>query len=387
MRTLIETGHGMRRTLRLLALSSAIGLSACSASAHELWFQPIPTAPGAVARLTFGDSPDAGEAERVAEIAHTRVWADGKPLAVKRLPDGLDATLAAGRPAILSAFADRGVINYMGDTFVIYLAAYSQRTPLPAGTSPSLGLRDDQLRLLLVEGTGGAPIVRATWKGEPVPDLAVQVFRKPGDAPTVVEMSGRGEMPCPPLKDGPVSLLAVVMDRTPGNREGQAYSHIRYKATLTVDVPATAADRVPPAECVTRVKEIHGGGGPWAVAGYRMGERALSVLQLPRQSFDLLVVHRCPAEVQYSCVADGLQASTGASAGKLNLKLEETSADRLATVVENRKTGRKLLFTLRPEFIESIRDLPYEKLEEEGRKAAGLSDDAMFTVSETSTNK
>ena len=76
-----------------------------------------------------------------------------------------------------------------------------------------------------------------------------------------------------------------------------------------------------------RVRAIHGGTGPWAVAGYRMGERAMKDLDLPRQSFSLGVVHRCPAKVQYSCMADGLQAATGASPGKLNLKVEEAPVE------------------------------------------------------------
>src|SRR4051794_23181590 len=97
-------------------------------------------------------------------------------------------------------------------------------------------------------------------------------------------------------------------------------------------------------ECLARVKEVHGAAGPWAVAGYRIGERALKDLALPRHSFQLSVIHRAPAQVQYSCVADGLQAATGASPGKLNLKLEEVAVERLCTTIEDRKTGRKLTF-------------------------------------------
>ncbi|HMB02756.1 MAG TPA: hypothetical protein VKP69_03330, partial [Isosphaeraceae bacterium] len=37
-------------------------------------------------------------------------------------------------------------------------------------------------------------------------------------------------------------------------------------------------------DCLTRVREIHGAAGPWAVAGYRIGERALEELKLPRHS-------------------------------------------------------------------------------------------------------
>ena len=137
------------------------------------------------------------------------------------------------------------------------------------------------------------------------------------------------------------------------------------------------------AECLARVKEIHGAAGPWAVAGYRMGERALKELGLPRQSFALSIVHHCPAQVQYSCIADGLQAATGASPGKLNLTVKEATADALKTVVADREKGRYLIFVLKPDLVASIHDLPPDRLAEEGRRIAGLPDDKIFTVAET----
>jgi formylmethanofuran dehydrogenase subunit E len=163
-------------------------------------------------------------------------------------------------------------------------------------------------------------------------------------------------------------------------------SSVLLAALLTV----VAADPVPggpaPTDCLARVREIHGGAGPWAVVGYRIGARALQDLNLPRHSFSLRVIHRCPAEVQYSCVADGLQAATGASPGKLNLKVEDAPADQLSTVVEDRETGRRLTFTLRPELTRSIRDLPFDQLEAEGGRVAQLPDDSLFRVVETRLN-
>lgn len=143
------------------------------------------------------------------------------------------------------------------------------------------------------------------------------------------------------------------------------------------------ADETAVAERLARVQAIHGAAGPWAVSGYRMGERALKELGLPRHTFSLLVIHHAPAEVQYSCVADGLQAATGASPGKLNLRVVEASAENLSTVIKDRKTGRTLTFTLQPAFIRSISDLPHDRLEAEGRRVAGLRDDEMFSVAES----
>lgn len=141
-----------------------------------------------------------------------------------------------------------------------------------------------------------------------------------------------------------------------------------------------AGDDAVVAERLARVREIHGAAGPWAVAGYRMGERALKELGLPKHAFTLQVVHRCPAQVQYSCVADGLQAATGASPGKLNLRVEEATAEAMRTVIRDQKSGRVLTFTLKPEFIRSVTNLPHDRLEAEGRRVAGLSDDDIFTM-------
>jgi formylmethanofuran dehydrogenase subunit E len=143
-----------------------------------------------------------------------------------------------------------------------------------------------------------------------------------------------------------------------------------------------AGDDAAVAERLARVREIHGAAGPWAVAGYRMGERALKELGRPKHAFTLRVIHRCPAQVQYSCVADGLQAATGASPGKLNLRVEETTAEAMKTVIRDEKSGRVLTFTLKPEFIRSVTDLPHDRLEAEGRRVAALSDGEILSVAQ-----
>jgi hypothetical protein len=216
-------------------LLAAVSISIANPSAfgHELWFQPKQK-DAAFVRLTFGDTPAPGEAERVAEIARTKVWADGVALEVSRLPDGLQAQLPARRPAVLSAFADRGVVDYKGDSFVILLAAYAQTRPVESDEIRHLGLGDDQVRLLLITRQGHTPMVQALWKGEPVAHAAVEVFRIAGGKPEEVRTNSQGEIPCPDLKAGPVYLLIVVLDKTPGKRGGRDYTHTRYKATLTL---------------------------------------------------------------------------------------------------------------------------------------------------------
>jgi hypothetical protein len=218
------------------------------------------------------------------------------------------------------------------------------------------------------------------WKGKPAAEASVKFFHGHGD-PTEVRTDSRGEVACPDLREGPWSLLVQVVDKSAGKREGRDYSEVRYKATLSIGAEAAFGPAV--AACLARVKEVHGAAGPWVVAGYRIGERALKELGLPRQSHDLEVVHRSPAEVQYSCIADGVQAATGASPGKLNLRIEEATREDLRTVIRDKKSGRTLTFTLKPEFARSIADLPMDRLEAEGRRVAALPDDTIFQVAES----
>ena len=211
--------------------------------------------------------------------------------------------------------------------------------------------------------------------------MDVKIFHGGRRDSTEPRTDARGEAPCPDLREGPWSLLVQVVDKKPGKRDGRDYSEIRYKATLAISPEAAYGPAV--AACLARVKEVHGAAGPWVVAGYRIGERALKDLGLPRHSHDLEVVHHCPLKVQYSCMADGLLAATGASLGKLNLRIEETTVSGLKTLVRDRERGRRLTFTLKPEFVRTIADLPLDRLEAEGRKVASLPDNLIFSVSES----
>ncbi len=365
-------------------LAAAVALTAVTMSpearSHEMWLHVRPGADPAVIRLTFGDGPDLAEAERVAEIANAKVWAGGRPLEVRRLPDGLEAQLPPGGSAVVSASADRGVVTHGAQSSIVYLAAYAQTRAIESEQAASLGLGDDQARLLLFSRDNGPPVVRATWKGKPAANVAVTVFHAPS-APVEVRTDARGEIPCPDLREGPWSLLVQLVDNTAGKRDGREYSAIRYKTTLAISAEAAFGPAV--AACLARVKEVHGAAGPWAVAGYRIGERALKDLKLPRHSHDLEVVHYCPLQVQYSCMADGLSAATGASPGKLNLRIEESAAADLKTLVKDRERGRRLTFSLKQEFMRSIADLPLDRLEVEGRRVASLPDEAIFTVTES----
>lgn len=132
---------------------------------------------------------------------------------------------------------------------------------------------------------------------------------------------------------------------------------------------------------LAEVARVHGGAGPWAVAGYRMGAFALRELGLERGSFDLEVVHYTPREVQYACIADGASAATGASMGKLNLSLTEAPAPETRTTYRRRSAGGKAV-TLRitKAFAARFIDVPRERLAGAGREAMQLPESDVFEV-------
>lgn len=126
------------------------------------------------------------------------------------------------------------------------------------------------------------------------------------------------------------------------------------------------------------IRSVHGGAGPWVVAGYRMGNYALGRLGLPRGSFDLEIVHHSPAEVQYSCIADGAAAATGASLGRLNLSMQPAEAAQTRTTFRNRRTGASLTLQATSDFAQRFLDVPRSELAAAGAEVLHLPDAAIF---------
>lgn len=130
------------------------------------------------------------------------------------------------------------------------------------------------------------------------------------------------------------------------------------------------------------VARIHGGAGPWAVAGYRMGAYAMAKLGVERGSFDLEILHQSPRQVQLTCIADGAAAATGASLGKMNLSLAEADEAHLLTTYRRKSTGASLSLRPSPAFKARFRDVPRADLPAAGRVVLGLPDAEVFEVVE-----
>lgn len=131
---------------------------------------------------------------------------------------------------------------------------------------------------------------------------------------------------------------------------------------------------------VSRLMLLHGNVEPLAMAGYRMGEAAMSKVLLKRGSLEAEVVFHGPAAMPLSAVIDGVQSSTGASLGKLNLKFEVTPGNRAWVTVRNKQTGQKATVELLESFVRTYSRLPEARWNVEGVKVMTAPESTIFTV-------
>ncbi|RLE58087.1 MAG: hypothetical protein DRJ35_08580 [Thermoprotei archaeon] len=73
---------------------------------------------------------------------------------------------------------------------------------------------------------------------------------------------------------------------------------------------------------------LHGHKGPFLALGYRAGEYAYKVLK-PKNIKDLRCRVYLPLRTPYTCILDGIQASSGCTVGKRTLEFYESKDIRL----------------------------------------------------------
>ena len=115
-----------------------------------------------------------------------------------------------------------------------------------------------------------------------------------------------------------------------------------------------------------REEARRGRGDSWgarALGGRRLShERARAREARPRaRELRPQIVHWTPKEVRYSCIADGAAAHSGASLGKLNLSLVETTADNVLTVYRDKKSGKSIALRPTASFRERYADTPRDE--------------------------
>jgi formylmethanofuran dehydrogenase subunit E len=149
----------------------------------------------------------------------------------------------------------------------------------------------------------------------------------------------------------------------------------------------------PESEAVREVRFVHGAPehgvpGPWALSGYRIGKNALARLGITREkAWEIVVTHRSPKKVQFTCMMDGLLAATGASPGKMNLLHEEATEEALETVVTHKPSGKVLTYRLTKSFREKIGPVERADFPKAAAMLEGMKDEEVFTVTEGTAEK
>jgi formylmethanofuran dehydrogenase subunit E len=136
----------------------------------------------------------------------------------------------------------------------------------------------------------------------------------------------------------------------------------------------------PPDARLEAIAAIHGEAGPWAAAGYRMATFALEKLGVTAGKGDLIVEHRSPGAVQFTCVADGAQAATKVSVGKRSLSWVEVPLDKMETVFTRPSTGARVVLRPSKRFVEAFLNAPREKAHENAKKVFALPDADVFEI-------
>ena len=133
-------------------------------------------------------------------------------------------------------------------------------------------------------------------------------------------------------------------------------------------------------ELIRRAVDLHGHLGPYLVFGIRMGLLAKKKLGY-ESPFDVKVKAFVGLETPVSCMADGLQFGSGATLGKRNIELVEMGDGPPRARFEC--GGRSIDVALTQTALDLTGDMPdRHHLDDIAMKAAGMSDDELFVVSE-----
>jgi len=128
-----------------------------------------------------------------------------------------------------------------------------------------------------------------------------------------------------------------------------------------------------------QLARFHGHMGPLVVLGAKMGEHAVTKHDMPRY-FGVRVEVECPEGPPSTCLADGLQCSTGATMGKGNISHEP--AQEFKVVITDTEEGKSVLYRFKDSTKQLLKKWVDEDVdvEERGRLAFEMKAEDLFEV-------
>ena len=122
------------------------------------------------------------------------------------------------------------------------------------------------------------------------------------------------------------------------------------------------------------VAKVHGHKGPFLIIGYRAGVKALKFLK-PADEHDLTAVLYIPRRIPYTCIADGVQFSTGCTYGKGNIAIVNSNDFKI--LFEKHSTKERLILAINKNFLSNVENM---KLKEAAELAESTKFDEMFVI-------
>jgi formylmethanofuran dehydrogenase subunit E len=114
----------------------------------------------------------------------------------------------------------------------------------------------------------------------------------------------------------------------------------------------TEIDEIP--LLIEKAVKLHGHLGPFLVIGVRMGDAAKSYVAVnDKNSCRLQASIKTPLSTPFSCVIDGIQASTSCTVGNQRLKIEN-SAKEIAASFGLKNTNKTVKILVNPKVVENL---------------------------------
>jgi formylmethanofuran dehydrogenase subunit E len=105
---------------------------------------------------------------------------------------------------------------------------------------------------------------------------------------------------------------------------------------------------------IENAAKLHGHLGPFLVIGVRMGDLAKRHLKVDDKSSPRLEVSiKTPLSTPFSCVIDGIQASTSCTVGNRKLKIENSTKE-IAACFRLQNSQRTTKLSVNPKIVETL---------------------------------
>lgn len=134
---------------------------------------------------------------------------------------------------------------------------------------------------------------------------------------------------------------------------------------------------------IKKAADFHGHLGPFLVIGVRMGSLSKRILNvnIGKSKKELQVTAKLPLSTPFSCILDGIQATTRCTVGNGKLRMENTQG-KITVHFEQQNSNNALNIHVNPQVVEELKNRFSEGAsnEELAREIASMSESQLFMV-------